>query len=182
MPFPPEKTTWTRKLPVEKWEFLTAVLGANGHVQVGTLRVQVPSNNQQQFWRLPKMGGPNLVVALLGPPEVQFYPFSGEGSPTKINQNEKVGTLILTSILEDLDCNPKLREPTKPTLRRHAEKALLFTGHVHSRQVERLCSAKPCMVVSVRDLHHTMQGIFLVPGVSMTRNKNRSITRKHFGQ
>ena len=30
-----------------------------------------------------------------------FYPFFGEGSPTKINYREK-GTLILTSLLQDL--------------------------------------------------------------------------------
>ena len=30
-----------------------------------------------------------------------FYPFLGEGSPTKIDYRKK-GTLILTSLLEDL--------------------------------------------------------------------------------
>ena len=38
---------------------------------------------------------------LLGPPVVPFYPFLGEGSPTKIDYR-KVGTLILTSLLEEL--------------------------------------------------------------------------------
>ena len=36
-----------------------------------------------------------------GPPVVPFYPFSGEGSPTKIDYERK-GSLILTSLLEDL--------------------------------------------------------------------------------
>ena len=40
--------------------------------------------------------------ALLGPPVVPCYPFLGEGSPTKIDYRKKVGTLILTSLLEDL--------------------------------------------------------------------------------
>ena len=36
-----------------------------------------------------------------------FYPFFGwEGSPTKIDKTEKVGTLILTSLLEDLEGLP----------------------------------------------------------------------------
>ena len=37
---------------------------------------------------------------LLGPPVVAFFPFLGEGSPTKIDYR-KNGTLILTSLLED---------------------------------------------------------------------------------
>ena len=35
-------------------------------------------------------------------PVVPFYPFLGEGSPTKIDYRKK-GALILTSLLEDLD-------------------------------------------------------------------------------
>ena len=38
----------------------------------------------------------------LGPPVVPFNPFLGEGSPTKIDCKKK-GTLILTSLLEDVD-------------------------------------------------------------------------------
>ena len=38
----------------------------------------------------------------LGPPVVPFYPFLGEGSSTKIDYLKK-GTLILTSLLEDLE-------------------------------------------------------------------------------
>ena len=38
----------------------------------------------------------------LGAPVVPFYPFVGEGSPTKIDYKKK-GTLILTSLLEDLE-------------------------------------------------------------------------------
>ena len=38
----------------------------------------------------------------LGPPVVPFYPFFGQGSPTKIDVLKKVGTLLLTSLLEDL--------------------------------------------------------------------------------
>ena len=41
------------------------------------------------------------AVLLLGPPVVPCYPFLGEGSPTKIDYRKK-GTLILTSLLEDL--------------------------------------------------------------------------------
>ena len=40
------------------------------------------------------------VYGFLGPPEVPFYPFLGEGSPTNIDYRKK-GTLILTSLLED---------------------------------------------------------------------------------
>ena len=37
----------------------------------------------------------------LGPPVVPFYPFLGEGCPTKIDYRKKVGTLILAAIVED---------------------------------------------------------------------------------
>ena len=39
---------------------------------------------------------------MLGPPVVPFPPSLGEGSPTKTDYRKK-GTLILTSLLEDLD-------------------------------------------------------------------------------
>ena len=43
------------------------------------------------------------VSTFLGPPVVPFSPlFRGEGSPTKIDDRKKSGTLILTSLLEDL--------------------------------------------------------------------------------
>ena len=46
----------------------------------------------------------------LGPPVVPFYPFLGEGSPTKLDYRRKkktVGTLIPpTSLLEDLNEPP----------------------------------------------------------------------------
>ena len=45
--------------------------------------------------------GPAGRVCLLGPPVVPFYPFLGEGSPTKID-HRKTGTLIPTSLMEDL--------------------------------------------------------------------------------
>ena len=41
----------------------------------------------------------------IGPPVMPFYPFLGEGSPTKIDYRKK-GTLILTFLLEDLDRFP----------------------------------------------------------------------------
>ena len=47
----------------------------------------------------------DTVVALvlyLGRPVVPFYPLLGEGAPTKMDYRKKVGTLILTSLLEDL--------------------------------------------------------------------------------
>ena len=44
---------------------------------------------------------PILSIFQLGPPAVPFYPFLGEGYPTKIDYIKK-GTLILTSLLEDL--------------------------------------------------------------------------------
>ena len=40
-------------------------------------------------------------VLCLGPPIVPFYPFLGEGSPTKTNYRKKA-TLIQTSVLEEL--------------------------------------------------------------------------------
>ena len=40
---------------------------------------------------------------VLGPPVVPFYPFGWEASPTKKRLQRKVGTLILTSLLEDLE-------------------------------------------------------------------------------
>ena len=46
------------------------------------------------------------LVSLLGPPVVPFCPFLGEGSPTKIDYRKK-GTLILTSVLEGFQSNPK---------------------------------------------------------------------------
>ena len=42
--------------------------------------------------------------SLLGPPVVPFKPFLVEGSPTQIDYRKK-GTLILTSLLEDLASN-----------------------------------------------------------------------------
>ena len=46
----------------------------------------------------------NLPIKCLGPPVVPFYPFWGEGSPTKIDKTEKIGYQhILSSLLEDLD-------------------------------------------------------------------------------
>ena len=41
------------------------------------------------------------ATTLLGPPVVPFYPFFGEGVSTKIDYRKK-GTLILTSLLDDL--------------------------------------------------------------------------------
>ena len=46
-----------------------------------------------------KAGKP--LVTYLGPPVVPFLPYSGEGSPTKIDYPKK-GTLVITSLLEDL--------------------------------------------------------------------------------
>ena len=42
-----------------------------------------------------------VIGLILGPPVVPLYPCLGEGSPTKIDYRKK-GTLILTSVLEDL--------------------------------------------------------------------------------
>ena len=54
---------------------------------------------------VPENGGFRLGFPLnqppLGPPVVAFYPFLGEGSPTKLDYRKR-GTLILTSLLEDL--------------------------------------------------------------------------------
>ena len=46
-----------------------------------------------------------------GPPVVHLYPFLGEGSPTQIDYRKK-GTLLLTSLLEDL---VKITPPKKST-------------------------------------------------------------------
>ena len=51
-----------------------------------------------------------LGCLCLGPPVVPFYPFLVEGSPTKIDYRQQ-GTLILTSLLEDLGV-VSLRSPT----------------------------------------------------------------------
>ena len=44
-------------------------------------------------------------MTMLVPPVVPFYPFLGEGSPTKIDYRKK-GTHILNSLLEGLDDVP----------------------------------------------------------------------------
>ena len=43
-----------------------------------------------------------LETRVTRPPSSSLLPFFGEGSPTKIDYRKK-GTLILTSLLEDLD-------------------------------------------------------------------------------
>ena len=53
------------------------------------------------FLWLPWFFGSTLVFNWSGLPVVPFYPFLGEGSPSKIDYRKK-GTLILTSLLEDL--------------------------------------------------------------------------------
>ena len=53
-----------------------------------------------------------IICVCLGPPVVPIYPLLGEGSPTKINYRRK-GTLILTSLLEDLVANVVARSPGK---------------------------------------------------------------------
>ena len=42
------------------------------------------------------LGLQSLLLRVIGPPVVPFYPFVGEGSPTKLDYIKK-GTLILTS-------------------------------------------------------------------------------------
>ena len=59
-----------------------------------------------KFLQCPQFDEDSLLCLLrwsscLGPPVVPFYPFWGEGSPTKIDYSKK-GTLIRTSLLEDL--------------------------------------------------------------------------------
>ena len=54
---------------------------------------------------------PHGTFQQLGPPVVPFYPFLGEGSPTKIDYRRK-GTLILTSLLEDLGKAPPKKKHT----------------------------------------------------------------------
>ena len=51
------------------------------------------------FWELVSLAC-GLISGL--DPVVPFYPILGEGSPTKIDYRKKSGTLILTSLLEDL--------------------------------------------------------------------------------
>ena len=45
------------------------------------------------------------MLKTLGPPIVALLPFLfwGEGSPTKIDYRKKLGSLLLTSLLEDLE-------------------------------------------------------------------------------
>ena len=59
------------------------------------LRVEVAASSRKASPGNPFLG--------LGPPVVPFYPFLEEVSPTKIG---KMGTLILTSLLEDLVGQP----------------------------------------------------------------------------
>ena len=47
---------------------------------------------------------PRSMVVSSRPPSSALLPFVGEGSPTKIDYRKK-GTLILTSLLEDLVVN-----------------------------------------------------------------------------
>ena len=68
----------------------------------------------------------------LGPPVVPFYPFVGEGPPTKIEYRKEKCTLILTSLLEhpvkqwqgfceDWQAEPYKR-PGRGPLKTHLEK------------------------------------------------------------
>ena len=53
------------------------------------------------LWPLRHKLAESLPKSRLGPPVVPFYPFLGEGSPTRIN-DRKQGYPFLTSLLEDL--------------------------------------------------------------------------------
>ena len=63
-------------------------------------------------------------------PSSALYPFFGEGSPTKIDYRKKVGTLLLTSLLEDLEENAS--HLTRPAFGTHSPKRR--SGAAHSRR------------------------------------------------
>ena len=93
------------------------------HFRVAAFRPQQPEfvDPSNAFFFLPPVGrkrGPQIGgggyfaefrgIVLFGKtvsrfPSSAFYPFLGEGSPIKINYRRKSGTLILISLLEDLD-------------------------------------------------------------------------------
>ena len=68
-----------------------------------------PRDRSQNFTPTNLESAPGLQAlnevgfAKLGPLVVPFYPFLGEGSPTKIDYRKKSGTLILSSLLVDLE-------------------------------------------------------------------------------
>ena len=65
-------------------------------------------------WRPSPVGLQSANI--IGPPVVPFFPFWGEGSPTKIDYSKKkTGTLFLSSLLEDPDkslARPLFRGPS----------------------------------------------------------------------
>ena len=64
-------------------------------------------------------------LSYLGPPTSALLAFFGEGSPTKIDYRRKSGTLILTSLLEDLVTERKRQLESQMSLLRPAACALL---------------------------------------------------------
>ena len=58
-----------------------------------------------RFWRIPPRSPVATIKTILGPPaRCPFLtPFLGEGSPTRIDHRKKQGSLIQTSLLEDLE-------------------------------------------------------------------------------
>ena len=51
----------------------------------------------------PSWNPSDIALSLSRSPVVPFYPFWGRNPPTKIDYGTKVATLILISLLEDLD-------------------------------------------------------------------------------
>ena len=66
-----------------------------------TVARQVPDPSSTDSFALEVAWLQCRCFCLLGPPVVPFYPFLVEGSLTKKDYRKK-GTLILTSLLEDL--------------------------------------------------------------------------------
>ena len=83
-------------------------MAAKDRCLVGPLKQQVRKSKRLQmdsisYQALDSFGlGPRLMSLSRSPSSALLCPFLGEGSPTKIDYRKKSGTLILTSLLEDL--------------------------------------------------------------------------------
>ena len=73
-----------------------------------------------------------VIAVILGPPVVPFYPFLGEGSPTQIDYITK-GTLILTSLLEDLASLALNGQTPDGDLPPGAQRSTWRRGHCHAQ-------------------------------------------------
>ena len=96
MPINPIYASYTIKCPA----FIFVL--HSGHLVPWALFVFVRGTSWQSSYGFTQAAIAQWLRQHLGRPVVPFYPFFGEGSLTKIDYRKK-GTLILTSLLEDLD-------------------------------------------------------------------------------